>query len=178
MIYVLFGPPGVGKTYIGQLISRSFDIPFFDADTLYDAEEMRLLQEGNYDQTARDKFVEKLMHHVESLVENNGYAQDLVVAEAFTKEKNRMEFIDKFMDQVCYIMVETPMVVAKDRAIHRFAISKGKHIINTKALEQIWKEFEEPKFFHMKLNNYQVSDDDLIDDFESLIQLTKRGGNV
>lgn len=176
MIYVLFGPPGVGKTYIGQLLSRSFDLPFFDADTLIDSEEMQLLQSGKYDQSARDIFVTKLIKHVESLIADHGNVQDLVVAEAFTKERNRTEFMKKFPNNVCYIMVNTPVIVAKDRARKR--LKSGLHVINDVALELIWKEFEPPKLLYMTLNNYDVQDGDLVTQFGNLVKLIRRGKNI
>ncbi len=173
MIYVLFGPPGVGKTYIGQLLSRSFDLPFFDADTLIDAEEKQLLQNGTYDQKARDRFVSKLIHHVKLLVENHGNVQDLVIAEAFTKEKNRIEFMNEFKDNTCYIMIDTPIEVAKNRAIKR--LSSRTHVINNQALELIWTEFERPKLIYVTLNNYHVTDNELLNQFDNLIKLVRRG---
>lgn len=176
MIYVLFGPPGVGKTYTGQLLSRSFDLPFFDADTLVDSEEMQLLQSGKYDQSARDHFVSKLINHVDTLVADHGSVQDLVVAEAFTKEKNRIEFMNKFPNNVCYIMIKTPADVAMQRAKKRFNITK--HVINDIALELIWKEFETPKLLYMSLNNYRVDDGDLVTQFGNLVKLLRRGKNI
>lgn len=176
MIYVLFGPPGVGKTYIGQLLSRYFDLPFFDADTLIDSEEMQLLQSGKYDQVARDHFVEKLINHVEGLINDQGNIQDLVVAEAFTKEKNREVFMSKFPENVCYIMVNTPVEVAKDRAKKRLGLRK--HVINDVALELIWKEFEKPKVLYLSINNYKVVDSELVAQFGNLIKLLRRGKNI
>ena len=173
MIYVLFGPPGVGKTYTGQLLSRTFDLPFFDADTLIDAEEMQLLQSGRYDQGARDRFVAKLINHIQLLVDDHGKTQDIVVAEAFTKEKNRIDFMNQFVGNTCYIMVNTPANVAKKRAIDR--LSRSHHVINLKALDLIWKEFEQPRMLFVSLNNYRVTDDDLITQFDNLIKLLRRG---
>ncbi|MFH1244849.1 MAG: AAA family ATPase [bacterium] len=176
MIYVLFGPPGVGKTYIGQLLSRSFDLPFFDADTLIDSEERQLLQSGEYDQSARDRFVSKLINHVETLIVDHGRVQDLVVAEAFTKEKNRIEFMKKFPNNVCYIMINTPVEVAKSRAKKR--LDSGHHVINNVALELIWKEFEQPRLLYMSLNNYEVVDRELVIQFRNLLKLLRKGRSI
>lgn len=176
MIYVLFGPPGVGKTYIGQLLSRTFDLPFFDADTLIDSEEMQLLQSGTYNQHARDNFVEKLINHVQSIVDYREGVQDLLVAEAFTKEKNRVEFMQNFPRKVCYIMVKAPLEVAKNRAKKRFG--EIKHVINETALKLIWSEFEPPKLSYMSLNNYQVVDSSLVAEFGNLVKLLRRGEKI
>jgi gluconate kinase len=166
MIYVLFGPPGVGKTYLGQLISRHFDVPFFDADTLYGADEMRLLQEGAYAQDDRDRFITKLIKQVDALI--NGGDQDLILAEAFTKEKNRIDFIKHFGDKVNYLIVDVPREIAQDRARRRFRDSN--HTINDVAFDLIWDEFEKPEFKHLRIDNAIKDDQDLIHQFVSLVK--------
>lgn len=166
MIYVLFGPPGVGKTYLGQLFSRALDIPFFDADTLIDSEEMRLLQEGAYDQTARDVFLQKLADKVSILVQDP--EQDLILAEAFTKEKNRIEFQSRFDSEVVYIMISTPREVAVRRARKR--LEHSSHPINDIALDLIWNEFDVPHISYLQIVNDDVNDAQLIEKFGNLIQ--------
>ena len=171
MIFVLFGPPGVGKTYMGQLIGRTLNIPFFDADTLIDAEEHQLIQSGLYDQNARDRFVKKLIKQVESILNDAGN-QDLIIAEAFTKEKNRYEFMSNFPGNVFYIIVDTPRELAKERSDNRYSL--GGHVINERAFETIWGEFEPPRFLHFTMPNADLSDDKIVENFTHLIQLAKR----
>ena len=167
MIYVLFGPPGVGKTYVGELVSKSLGIKFLDADSLYEAEEVRLLQEGAYNQTDRDHFFKKLMDKIGSIVDKDN--KNLIVAAAFTKEKNRLEFVDHFSNQICYIRVDTPREVAIKRARER--LKKSTHTINEIALELIWREFDAPRFLHMQLVNDGLTDKELVFEFTRLIQL-------
>ena len=143
------------------------DIPFFDADTLIDAEEMQLLRDGEYDQIARDKFVKKLISQVDVLLSSP--KQDLIVAEAFTKEKNRYEFMDHFPGNVCYIMINTPIGLAKERAQQRCVV--GKHVINDIAFEHIWSEFETPRFLYFSLSNVDIPDVQLVHEFTRLIEL-------
>ncbi len=172
MIFVLFGPPGVGKTYIGQLLTRTFNIPFFDADTLIDSEEMKLLQEGAYDQSTRDAFLERLADKVSILVQNP--KQHLILAEAFTKEKNRIEFRRRFKGQVSYIMVSTSRDIAVKRARER--LKHSMHVINDVALDLIWNEFDIPHFMHLQITNDGMSDQQIIEEFTGLVQLV--GSNV
>lgn len=155
---------------MGQLIGRTLNIPFFDADTLIDAEEYQLIQSGRYDQFARDVFVQKLIKQTEIMLENNDN-QDLIIAEAFTKEKNRYEFMNNFPGNVFYIIVDAPRELARQRAGNRF--SMGDHVINDKAFEAIWGEFEQPRFLHFTMPNTDLSDKKIIENFNNLIQLAK-----
>ena len=156
---------------MGQLLGRVLNIPFFDADTLIDAEETQLLQTAKYDQSARDRFVRKLIKQVDTIMINNPN-QDLIVAEAFTKEKNRYDFMDYFPGNVFYIIVDTPIELAQQRAHNRTLL--GEHVINDSAFQLIWNEFEEPRFLHFTMPNVDVSDDQIVKDFENLVKLAKR----
>lgn len=170
MIFVLFGPPGVGKTYMGKLFSERLGMDFLDADTLYEPDEIRLLQEGVYDQEDRDTFFLRLQNTLATMVESNG--RDIILAAAFTKEKNRQDFFNRFDKSICYIRVFTPKDVAVRRARER--LKNSTHTINEIALEMIWSEFDEPRFMHMQLVNDGLSDDQLVHEFTRLIQLIEK----
>lgn len=169
MIYVLFGPPGVGKSYIGSLLAEQKKWQFFDADNIYlnDDELRYLLQSGKYDQTVRDRFVQKLMVTVEHLLaEHSG--SDLIIAEAFTKEKNRAEFMKYFDNQVTYIMVHASRSLAFERM--RARMKKEDHVVDESIFEFVWDEFESPKIPHKTLRNTKKSDQALIAEFVNLLE--------
>jgi|GEM_PF-3078154 len=169
MIYVLFGPPGVGKTYMGRLLSLDMGWYFFDADTIYlnDDKLRYLLKNGKYDQTVRDKFVNKLIMTVQHMVATNP-GRHIVIAEAFTKEKNRREFLEYFDEQVNYIMIHA----SRDLAFQRMKIRmiKEEHVIDTSIFEFVWDEFEVPRIPHKVLRNIDKTDNEILDEFKNLIQ--------
>lgn len=169
MIIVLFGPPGVGKTYVGRLLETKLGWHFFDADTIYfnDDELRYLLKMGKYTQQARDKFVNKLMIAAQHMVAGHP-ERNLVIAEAFTKEKNREEFLKYFDDQVHYVMVHASRDLAYQRTLAR--MEKEDHVVDQSIFEFIWDEFETPKIPHKVLRNYDKSDSEIIDELQSLIE--------
>lgn len=169
MIYVLFGPPGVGKTYIGGLLAKHLNWNFFDADTIYlnDDELRYLLAMGKYDQKARDKFVSKLTLTVQYMLAKNE-GKDLVIAEAFTKEKNRAEFMKNFDNQISYIMIHASRDLALERT--RARMKKEDHVVDEEIFEFIWDEFEIPKIPHKVLRNFGKSDTEIIDEFKNLVE--------
>lgn len=169
MIYVLFGPPGVGKTYIGNLLAKSKNWHFFDADTIYlnDDELRYLLESGQYDQNVRDKFVKKLIMTVQHMLSVDS-SKDLVIAEAFTKEKNRSEFLKYFDSQIEYIMIHASRDIAFERMRKR--MKKEDHVVDENVFEFVWDEFEAPKIPHKILRNIDKSDDEIIEEFNNLIE--------
>ena len=169
MIYVLFGPPGVGKTYIGGLVAKSKGWHFFDADTIYlnDDELRYLLSSGKYDQGVRDKFVNKLTLTVEYML-GKYHGKDLIIAEAFTKEKNRAEFMKYFDDQVSYIMIHASRDLALERIIAR--MKKENHVVDQDIFEFIWDEFETPEIPHKILRNIDKTDGEIYEEFNNLLE--------
>lgn len=169
MIYVLFGPPGVGKTYIGGLLAKRKKIHFFDADTIYlnDDELRYLLESGKYDQSVRDKFVNKLIMTVQHMLATKT-SKDLIIAEAFTKEKNREEFMKYFDQQVEYIMVHASRNLAFERM--RMRMKKEDHVVDEYVFEFVWDEFETPKIPHKVLRNINKNDEEIIEEFNNLVE--------
>ncbi len=169
MIYVLFGPPGVGKTYIGGLIAKHKKWHFFDADTIYlnDDELRYLLESGKYDQTVRDRFVKKLIMTVQHMLSVND-GKDLIIAEAFTKEKNRAEFMKYFDEQVSYIMIHASRDLAFERMRQR--MKKESHVVDESVFDFVWAEFETPKIPHKLLRNINKTDGEICEEFNNLLE--------
>lgn len=159
----------MGKTYIGGLLAKKNNWNFFDADTIYlnDDELRYLLTSGQYNQSVRDKFVKKLIMTVEYILAKDD-RRDLVIAEAFTKEKNREEFMRYFDDQVRYIMVHTTRATAYERMIAR--MNKEDHVVDQEIFEFVWDEFESPKIPHKVLRNLRKNDAEICEEFGNLIE--------
>ena len=164
MIYVLFGPPGVGKTYIGGLLEKSLGMRFFDADVLFDDEMKKLVRSGNFSTEKRDIFFERLRVTTESLLTGLRNGQDLVLAQAFTKEKNRVNFSNAFDNQIKYVLVHAPKTLAHSRMVKRLLADP--HIIDEGAFEYAWREFEDPRIEHVDLINDDLDNEKIVVAFE------------
>ena len=168
MIYVLFGPPGVGKTYVGELISRKFNIRFFDADILFDEELKEMLRAGTYTQRVRDTFFDRLSLVTEHLLAELGSSKDLIIAQAFIKEKNRGEFLHYFDEQVRYVLVNAPKDLAHFRMRER--ARKEPHVVNDNIFEYSWNEFERPVVPHKSIDNTKLGDDNIVEMFANILE--------
>ena len=160
MIPVLIGPPGVGKTYIGQLIQEKLGQFFFDADLLIDKNERKLIQQGKYEQKDRDKFVSKVIKKTSELI--GKYKDNIVIAEAFTKEKNREEY-KKMFPTIKFILVKSPKILSLKRVMKRI-LSKD-HVIDKMSFEVMWDGFESPEVPHSVINNHKATDKKIIESY-------------
>ncbi|MBP9702646.1 AAA family ATPase [Candidatus Woesebacteria bacterium] len=163
MIIVLFGPPGVGKTYIGGVLESKLSMHFFDADVLFDDEYRRSIRSGNYSDDMRDKFFEKLSSTVENILTKLKNDEVLVVAQAFAKDKNRIDFLHRFDNQVKFVLVHAPKTLAHNRVMDR--IKNLDHIIDENAFEYVWSLFELPSVQHDDFVNDELHDDRIISKF-------------
>lgn len=159
----------MGKTYVGRLLEEKLGWHFFDADTIYfnDDELRYLLKVGKYDQVARDKFVSKLMVAAQHMVASHP-ERNLVIAEAFTKEKNRHDFLEYFDEQVQYIMVHASRDLAYQRTLAR--MEKEEHVVDQSVFEFVWDEFEAPKIPYKVMRNYDKSDSEIVEEVKNLIE--------
>ncbi len=168
MIYVLFGPPGVGKTYIGELVSKQLGMKFFDADVLFDEELRVMLRSGTFNQQVRDIFFDKLSLVTEHLLTELGDSKDLIIAQAFIKEKNRGEFLHYFDEQVRYVLVNTTKDLAHFRMTER--TKNGPHVVNDNVFEYAWKEFERPMVPHKSINNTDLDNETIVKTFTKVME--------
>ncbi len=163
MIYVLFGPPGVGKTYIGDLIASELGIHFFDADVLFDEELKIMVRAGKFSRELRERFFDKLHSVVERLLVEQKESKTLLIAQAFTKEKNRVDFSRHFDGQVKFILVKAPKNLAHSRMLDRF--NNEPHVIDEGAFEYVWREFEKPHVEYVDIINDKLNNQLLVDEF-------------
>jgi len=168
MIYVLFGPPGVGKTYIGELVSKKLGMKFFDADVLFDEDLKVMLRAGTYNQKVRDIFFKKLNLVTEHLLSELGVKKDIIIAQAFIKEKNRGEFLHYFDEQVRYILINTTKDLAHFRISER--TKSGSHIVNDNIFEYAWREFERPIVRHKSIDNTDLDNTMIVKAFTNVME--------
>lgn len=115
MHYVLFGLPGVGKTFVGEVFEKEFGFTLYDGDRDLSAEMRDKIQkEQSINDTERDQFFENLI----TSVKKSSAIKNLVVAQTFIKEKYRQQFLENFPDAQ-FIYIETPTEIREKRLLER-----------------------------------------------------------
>ncbi len=143
-ILILFGLPGVGKTFIGNLISEKFDYYFYDADKDLTKEIKSVIKRNKLvSDEMRDKYYVLVKNKLKIIQDKY---DKIVVADAIPKEKYRRLLLDNFPDAV-FIYVTADSKITKKRLTQR------NHIVNTKYAEKVKLYFEEPKIHHGVLVN-------------------------
>ena len=85
MLLIVFGLPGAGKTYVGNLLRDEFGFYFYEGDRdLTDEMQQALKEKKLFNDSMRDVFFKNLIGKVSQLHKTKKH---LVVAQTFIKEK-------------------------------------------------------------------------------------------
>ncbi len=115
-LVVLFGLPGTGKSFVGNIFKKYFDYYFYDGDNdlTKEMKEAIKVQKVFTDQM-RDVFFKKLIGNIQELTKKH---KKLIVAQTFIKEKYRVSLINK-IPKVKFILIETKNSLREKRLAQR-----------------------------------------------------------
>lgn len=144
MIIFLFGKPGTGKNFIGDLIAENFNFYHYDADKdipRFLVEKIRSGQLATDEE--RIEFYNIVINNLNSLKIKY---QNIVVSQALVKEKFRKMMIDYF-PEIKFIYVQADKNLVAKRLLER------EHFVSKKYVDELEIFFEEPKVKHFILEN-------------------------
>lgn len=151
--FILFGLPGTGKTYTGDVFEKYFDFHFYDGDTHLTPEMKRAVKTRTvFTDRMRDDFFINLSKRVEKLKSKH---KNLVVSQTFIKERHRRAFLKKFKDSN-FVLIKT------DSAIREKRLSKRKNYpLDMEYARKMVANFDKPKIDHEIILNNIEGDSDL-----------------
>lgn len=146
MIIILFGPPGVGKNYIGNILKNYFDFFFYDGDELITGEMKSYIKEykdlperlaKKYIENKRKKFIELELKYPK-----------LVLSEPLLQRPAQKYMFDMFPNAT-FIKITCPI-----NLVYRRINERKDHFINDiRLVEKFNNSFEEPGIPHKVLLN-------------------------
>lgn len=143
MLLIIFGLPGVGKTYIGNVLKNEFGFYFFDGDDdLTDEMKKALKEKKLFNDSMRDVFFQRLINKVLKLYKTK---KRLVIAQTFIKEKYRNQLL-KVLPSAKFILVQTKTELREKRLLQR-------NDLDLSYVKNMVKLFEKPAIKHFKIEN-------------------------
>lgn len=165
MIVFLFGLPGVGKTYIGQLLQRERGACFWDGDeALTDEMKLAVRNEQPFSRAMTAELTSTIIHKIEELQKNNGL---IIVSQAMLRESDRQMFRERF-DNIRFIYVHCDLDQVSQR------IAQRANFVTVSYFEKLTVAFEphrQEAETYPAIENYNKTDDQLIEAFEEILGL-------
>jgi gluconokinase len=144
-IIVLFGLPGVGKSFIGDILQDQFGFYHYDGDqSLPKIMKQAIFKKLPITDTMRDIFFEKLTQKAKQLTKTY---QKIVISQTFIKEKYRKVFL-KQISEAQFILVKTNTTIREKRLLER-----KKYPLDIKYAQKMTLIFEKPKIKYDQIIN-------------------------
>lgn len=146
MLLILFGPPGVGKSFIGRIFRDDLQFHFYDADSdLTDEMLSMIARKETFTQAMRDEYTQLVINKIQILSKQY---KNLVIAQALAIEKNRL-FLQQMFPHAQFVYVEASIEKANQRLLKR----RDGISVDIEYAEKIRNIFEKPALKHLLLDN-------------------------
>jgi gluconokinase len=146
MLIFLFGLPGVGKNFVGELLQEQADCYFYDADQDITAAMKTAIKNGVlYTQAMRDDYYKIVIEHVRALQQKHAR---LVIAQGLSKNRHRAWFKEVFPElQFFWVQAEEELMLA------RLKQRKSDLVITPEYAQLVKTAFEAPDLPHQVIHN-------------------------
>lgn len=160
MIVFLFGLPGAGKTYLGQLLAEHWTCPYWDGDEAL-TEEMKasVLEEKPFTKEMTQTLSKRMMDNMTRLSESNS---TFIVSQAMLLETDRQLFKQSFPEvRFIYIYCD------KNTMLQRIT-SRANFVTRSfcEKLQAAFKPYEADALTYPSINNSDKEDKILIEELK------------
>ena len=160
MLFIIFGYPGVGKTFVGKILEESFGFYLYHADEDVPAKmKIALAKKEKITEMMRDEFFQAILHHMDSLVHEH---KNIAISQTFIKEKYRKWILEKFPD-VKFVYITALNNVREMRL-------KERADLDLDYARQMVENFDEPKIPHISVNNSADGKESIKKQLEKIIK--------
>ncbi len=153
-LLILFGLPGAGKSYVGEIINNHYGYFLYDGDKEIPLEMKKaLLERKPVSEKMRQKFQERIF---KKIIELNKRHNKLVFMQALLKDDLRQKIHQTF-PQAKFFLIKCPDEIREARYIKRNEFNLGlSYLRKTSVL------FEEPTIPYTQINNKKNGSEEII----------------
>lgn len=160
-LIILFGLPGAGKTFVGNILQTKFGYHFYDGDKDLPHEmRLRIQKSLPITDTLRDEFFDNIIASIKRL---KSQYQNLVISQTFIKEKYRRFVFDTISD-VQFILVQTDTVIREKRLVERVDAPLDLEYTRTMVVN-----FEDPRIPHNILSNNELGEKSVLQQLHKVL---------
>lgn len=161
MLIIVFGLPGSGKTFVGEIIKKEFGFFFYDGDNDLTPEMKRALQKKiTFTNIMRNTYFRKLLETVTKL---NKHHKNIILAQTFIKEKYRLFFLKQFPD-IKFILIQTNTVLRELRLAQRIKLPLDKEYARKMCVN-----FEVPHITHSVIDNNKDGEESIKQQLQNIV---------
>ncbi|MBI3980610.1 hypothetical protein HY345_01290 [Candidatus Microgenomates bacterium] len=151
---IIFGLPGAGKSYVGEILKNHYHLPLYDGDDELPREMKKaLFNKTRVKEKMRRKFFEALMTKIEELLSAK---KDFVFMQTFLKDHLRRKIYHQY-PFLKFLQIEAEDVLREKRYVSRQDFNLG-----LSYLRQTCALFEKPTIPVIKIDNNTEGPDNLI----------------
>lgn len=164
MIVFLFGLPGVGKTYIGQLMQRELGVCYWDGDEALTEEMKRAVRnEQSFSRQMTADLTSTIINQIQTLRQTHDF---VIVSQAMLREVDRQTFREQFDDiHFIYIRCEADAVITQ-------RITQRADFVTVSYCDKLMKLFEAHRGdaeAYPSIDNNNKTDEELITAFKDAL---------
>lgn len=144
-IIALFGLPGAGKSYIGDLLQSDFGFYHYDGDqSLPKIMKQAIFKKLPINDTMRNLFFKRLTQKSKQLSKIH---PKLVISQTFIKDKYRQDFL-KQIPNTQFVFIKANKSIREKRLLKR-----SEYPLNIKYAQKMTTIFEKPKISYKQIVN-------------------------
>jgi len=144
-LFIFFGLPGAGKTYVAKVAEKYFDYQLYDGDNDLTPEMLKSIHsQSTISDDMRDVFFENLIESVKDLL--TGY-EKIIIHQTFIKEKYREHFLKAF-PEATFVLIKTNAKIREKRLRERKEFP-----LDEAYARKMVRLFDRPDIKHMTIQN-------------------------
>jgi shikimate kinase len=160
MIVIIFGLAASGKTYVGQVVNRYFDLHFEDADQWLSRDMKEYINEKKvFTLGMLENLTSSIIANIERLISEN---KNVVISQALYREKNRDTIKQHFSSQdLVFLQVD-----ASDEVIYQRLVQRGDCVLPDYAASM--RQFFQPMKEAKVIDNNQFGEKSIVEQLNKI----------